>query len=103
MDDSCEVGTLGSSDGVDVPEYCSRTTGKVSMEIRTWNSHGKKSCESASVREGPEFGVTLDGWWAEVTPREDMGGMLMKVTVGVMAGRGRERWGRGKGRGVIAR
>lgn len=63
----------------------------------------KKSCESASVREGPEFGVTLDGWWAEVTPREDMGGMLMKVTVGVMAGRGRERWGRGKGRGVIAR
>lgn len=41
MDDSCEVGTLGSSDGVDVPEYCSRTTGKVSMEIRTWNSHGK--------------------------------------------------------------
>lgn len=63
----------------------------------------KRSCESASVREGPEFGVTLDGWWAEVTPREDMGGMLMKVTVGVMAGRGRERWGRGKGRGVIAR
>lgn len=68
-------------------------------EIWTWNSHRKKSCESASVMEGPEFVVNLDVWWIEVTPQEDMGGMLMKVTVVVMAGRGRERLGEGEGEG----